>query len=111
MVAGAFACGRQPAQEFRVGPLLTHQEAQVPDGGGVVAAAGHDQGRRPDHRDRRSREPAQGCPPPLADGRRASSDISTATFTQPPSWPYAEGVGVPHGEDVTTDIWFDASER
>lgn len=47
----------------------------------------------------------------LADGRRCSSDISAGVFTQPPSWPYAEGVGVPHGEDVTTDIWFDASER
>jgi hypothetical protein len=42
----------------------------------------------------------------LADGRKCSSDISTATFTQPPNWPYAEGIGVPHGEDIAVDVWF-----
>ncbi len=43
----------------------------------------------------------------LADGRTISSDIATATFTQPPGWPYAEGVLVPHGQNITVDLWFD----
>lgn len=43
----------------------------------------------------------------LADGRKASSQISTATFTQPPGWRYAEGIGIPFEEDITVDIWFD----
>jgi len=43
----------------------------------------------------------------LADGRQCSSDISTSAFTQPPGWPYAEGVGVPHGEDIAVDVWFE----
>ena len=42
----------------------------------------------------------------LADGRRCSSEISAAVFTQPPTWPYAEGIGVPFGEDIAVDIWF-----
>ncbi len=42
----------------------------------------------------------------LADGRKISSDIAAATFTQPPGWPYAEGVLVPHGQDITVDLWF-----
>ena len=42
----------------------------------------------------------------LADGRKCSSQISTAAFTQPPGWPYAEGIGVPHGQNITQDIWF-----
>ncbi len=42
----------------------------------------------------------------LADGRRASSDIAAATFTQPPEWPYAEGIGVPFGTDIEFVIWF-----
>ena len=46
----------------------------------------------------------------LAGGRQCSSDVSTATFTQPPSWPYAEGIGVPHGKDIAVDIWFDVAE-
>ncbi|MBM3476106.1 MAG: hypothetical protein FJX75_22785 [Armatimonadetes bacterium] len=46
----------------------------------------------------------------LADGRKCSSDISTATFTQPPSWPYAEGIGVPHGTDIAVDVWFNVPE-
>jgi len=45
----------------------------------------------------------------LADGRSISSDIAAATFTQPPSWPHAEGVLVPHGRDITVDLWFKAS--
>ena len=43
----------------------------------------------------------------LVDGRKLSSDIAAATFTQPPGWPYAEGVLVPHGQDITVDLWFD----
>jgi hypothetical protein len=43
----------------------------------------------------------------LADGRKLSSDIAAATFTQPPTWPYAEGVLVPHGQDIAVDLWFD----
>jgi hypothetical protein len=46
----------------------------------------------------------------LADGRKCSSDTSTATFTQPPSWPYAEGIGVPHGTDIAVDVWFNVPE-
>ncbi len=46
----------------------------------------------------------------LADGRHCSSQISAASFTQPPNWPYAEGIGVPHGEDITVEIWFSAEE-
>lgn len=42
----------------------------------------------------------------LADGRKCSSQISTATYTQPPEWPYAEGIGVPFGEDIQVDLWF-----
>jgi len=47
----------------------------------------------------------------LTDGRKCSSDISAATFTQPPNWPYAEGIGVPHGEDIAVDVWFEVAER
>jgi hypothetical protein len=43
----------------------------------------------------------------LADGRKISSDIAAATFTQPPGWPHAEGVLVPHGQDITVDLWFE----
>jgi hypothetical protein len=42
----------------------------------------------------------------LEDGRLCSSDIATATYTQPPDWPYAEGAGIPFGQDITIDIWF-----
>jgi len=42
----------------------------------------------------------------LADGRKVSSDISTATYTQPPSWPYAEGILVPFEQSITAEIWF-----
>jgi hypothetical protein len=43
----------------------------------------------------------------LADGRKISSDVAAASFTQPPNWPYAEGVLIPHGQDITVDLWFD----
>jgi hypothetical protein len=41
----------------------------------------------------------------LVDGRKISSDVAAATFTQPPTWPYAEGVLVPHGRSITVDLW------
>jgi hypothetical protein len=43
----------------------------------------------------------------LADGRKCSSYISAAVFTQPPDWPYAEGIGVPFTRNITVDIWFE----
>jgi len=43
----------------------------------------------------------------LADGRTASSMVSTATFTQPPGWLYAEGIGVGFEDNITVDIWFE----
>ena len=42
----------------------------------------------------------------LADGRKISSDIAAATFTQPPGWSHAEGVLVPHDQNITVDLWF-----
>lgn len=42
----------------------------------------------------------------LADGRKCSSQISTATYTQPADWLYAEGIRVPRDEDITVDIEF-----
>jgi hypothetical protein len=42
----------------------------------------------------------------LADGRRASSQVSTDTYSQPGTWLYAEGIGVPQGRNVTVDLWF-----
>ena len=42
----------------------------------------------------------------LADGRKASSDVATGAFTQPPDWPYAEGTGVPFGQAIQSTIRF-----
>lgn len=42
----------------------------------------------------------------LADGRKCSSEISAATYTQPPEWPFAEGIGVPFGQEIAVDVWF-----
>ncbi|MBT3375538.1 MAG: hypothetical protein HN742_04555 [Lentisphaerae bacterium] len=42
----------------------------------------------------------------LPDGRTCSSNVSSSAFTQPPNWPYAEGVGVPHSQQITVQIWF-----
>lgn len=42
----------------------------------------------------------------LADGRKCSSDVSTAIFTQPPEWPSAEGICLPFGQDIAVDMWF-----
>ncbi len=36
----------------------------------------------------------------LQDGRRASSQITRTVFTQPASWRYAQGVGVPFGQEI-----------
>jgi hypothetical protein len=46
----------------------------------------------------------------LADGRLYSSDVHTLAYTQPPTWPYAEGVGVPFGESITADVRFALAE-
>ncbi len=43
----------------------------------------------------------------LADGRKASSRVSAAVYTQPPGWPYFEGIGVEFGSEITVDVWFD----
>lgn len=42
----------------------------------------------------------------LADGRRCSSEVSAAVFSQPPGWAHAEGVRVPFGVDVAVELWF-----
>ncbi len=42
----------------------------------------------------------------LADGRRCSSGVTKTVFTQPPEWPYAEGVRVPFGRSIETEIRF-----
>jgi hypothetical protein len=42
----------------------------------------------------------------LANGRKVSSQISTASFTQPPTWPYGGGIKVPMNENITTDVVF-----
>ena len=46
----------------------------------------------------------------LADGRKCSSKVHTPVYTQPPSWLYAEGEGVPLGQNITVDIVFDVRE-
>lgn len=43
----------------------------------------------------------------LADGQKASSLISAATFTQPPGWLHAEGIGVGFEENIAVDVWFE----
>jgi hypothetical protein len=42
----------------------------------------------------------------LDDGRRCTSDITTATFSQPGTWSWAEGIPVPPSETLTVGIWF-----
>jgi hypothetical protein len=42
----------------------------------------------------------------LADGRRVSSEISSGAYTQPPGWPFGEGVMVPHGQRIKVEVWF-----
>ena len=43
----------------------------------------------------------------LADGRKCSSKVETRVYTQPPTWLYAEGIGVPFGEQIAVEIRFD----
>ncbi len=42
----------------------------------------------------------------LPAGRRCSSEIASATWTQPAGWAHAEGVRVPEGETLTVSLWF-----
>jgi hypothetical protein len=42
----------------------------------------------------------------LPDGRKASTDIAAAAFTQPPGWPYAEGIGIPFDRNIEVELWF-----
>ena len=42
----------------------------------------------------------------LADGRKAASLIHSGVITQPGSWLYAEGAGVPPGSNIKVDLWF-----
>jgi hypothetical protein len=44
----------------------------------------------------------------MPDGKKVSSDISTATWSQPAEWKFAEGIGVPFTQDIAVDIWFKA---
>jgi hypothetical protein len=46
----------------------------------------------------------------FGDGRRYSSRVSAAAYSQPPSWPFAEGIPVPHGTPIRVDIWFERAE-
>jgi hypothetical protein len=42
----------------------------------------------------------------LADGRKVSTQISTDVYSQPGTWLYAEGIGVPQGRQITLNLWF-----
>jgi hypothetical protein len=42
----------------------------------------------------------------LEDGRKCSSQVTTATITQPPDWLYVEGTAVPFGKDIELEIKF-----
>ena len=42
----------------------------------------------------------------LADGRRVSTQVSTDVYSQPGTWLYAEGIGVPQGRNVQVTLWF-----
>jgi hypothetical protein len=42
----------------------------------------------------------------LPAGERCSSQVNTTVFTQPPEWPYAEGVRVPFSESITLPLRF-----
>ena len=42
----------------------------------------------------------------LPDGRKASTDIAAAVFTQPPGWQYAEGICMPFGRNIEVELWF-----
>lgn len=42
----------------------------------------------------------------LADGRRCSSEVTAAVFSQPSDWLYAEGIRLPFDQPITLGIWF-----
>lgn len=42
----------------------------------------------------------------LADGRKASSQITRTAFTQPPGWPHGAGIAVPAGEPIEFRLRF-----
>lgn len=42
----------------------------------------------------------------LADGHKVATLVRSGVITQPGSWLYAEGAGVPHGENIKIDLWF-----
>ncbi len=42
----------------------------------------------------------------LADGRKAATLINGTIYSQPGSWFYAEGVGVPQGRNIEIHLWF-----
>lgn len=42
----------------------------------------------------------------LADGRKAATLINAGITTQPGSWLYAEGIGVPQGRNIKIHLWF-----
>lgn len=42
----------------------------------------------------------------LADGRKASSDITATSYTQPPEWPYGEGERVAAGKPIEMTLRF-----
>jgi len=42
----------------------------------------------------------------LADGRKVATLINAGIYTQPGSWLYAEGVGVPQGSNIKVHLWF-----
>lgn len=46
----------------------------------------------------------------LANGAKCSSEVSTATFTQPGEWLYAEGIGVGVDGEIGVDVWFAEAE-
>lgn len=45
----------------------------------------------------------------LADGRRVSTRVAKQTFSQPPEWANAVGRGVPFGQNLSWDLWFDVA--
>lgn len=46
----------------------------------------------------------------LADGRKCSSKIENLTYSQPPNWTYAEGIGIKFGEPIEGSVLFELIE-
>ena len=42
----------------------------------------------------------------LADGRKVTSLMSKAIYSQPAGWAYSEGIKIPHGENIMVLICF-----